>query len=470
MPELLHRLVVPSRLALIYRAGETLGYNPALNTWARLEAPYAETLRWLRAGRDRSLLGRHLARRFGWPLETDRVRLSEIVNWCVLRRLVYLDREPAVGEIVHPAEPLQTVYWICTQACNLRCTYCYQNATVARTHELSTAEGKDLVDQAVEAKVKTFIFTGGEPFSRRDLLEIAAYSKSRGLRTNVITNGHYITKTNLPQIVEIFDAVSISLDHMIPEHHERHRGTGSWQRAIDAIDLLLEAGVTVDVNSVLSHLGLTRAEDLLRLSHTRRIGAHRIVPKFPMGRAGPNREDEVVPDELIELSDLMHAAGQGAGGAQSSFDPESYSSKGIRRNHCGAGLSEVSVDPEGWVYPCKLLQYPQFRTENVREARIADIFRNNLGAVKNRVVDSLRPCRTCIIKNHCGGGCRGIHFSFTEDYLTSHPLFCAYLRNSFEVQAWSTTGAVPARREHSYRDAPVFQGNVVPVSELLQKS
>jgi MoaA/NifB/PqqE/SkfB family radical SAM enzyme len=67
-----------------------------------------------------------------------------------------------------PSHPLSTVYWICTQACNLRCTYCYQDASVARDRELSTAEGYDLVDQAIEAGARTFVFTGGEPFHRRD--------------------------------------------------------------------------------------------------------------------------------------------------------------------------------------------------------------------------------------------------------------------------------------------------------------
>ena len=96
--------------------------------------------------------------------------------------MLYLDQEPKSPEIVHPANTLETVYWICTQLCNLRCTYCYQDATVRRPHELSTDEGKSLVDQTVAAGADTFIFTGGEPFSRPDLLEIARYSKSRGFR------------------------------------------------------------------------------------------------------------------------------------------------------------------------------------------------------------------------------------------------------------------------------------------------
>jgi radical SAM protein with 4Fe4S-binding SPASM domain len=456
--ELLSRIVVPSRLALIYRAGETLGYNPTFNIWHRLSENTSEILRWLRAGRESSALEAHLVSRFGYTPLLARDSLLDSVKWCILRKLLYLDREPSAPALAPPANPLVTVYWICTQACNLRCTYCYQEATVARPKELSTEEAEGLVDQAVEAGVRTFVFTGGEPFVRRDLLRIARHSKNRGLRTTVISNGDYIKRRNIDEISEIFDVVTISLDHMIPEHHDEHRGKGSWQRALDAIDLLLKANVRVDVNSTLSRAGLQDVRELLRLKQTRKIGQHKIVPQFPMGRGSSHREDELTTSELLQLNDrLREEKPQIAENTGSYIKPEgTYGTKGQCRMHCGAGMSEVSVDPEGWVYPCKLLQYPQFRTENIRNMRLAEIYSNNLNlnAIRGRVVDSLTPCKTCVIKNHCGGGCRGIHFSYTQEYLDAHPLFCAYLRRSFEAQAWDSTGILPPRRKAHFCQEP----------------
>ena len=470
---LLDRVVVPSRLGLIYRQGETLGYNPGLNVWYRLDESCAEALRWLRARRDRDGLATHLAQRFDYTPGRAWERLQEIAQWCVLRRLLYLDREPSVPELRHASNPLATVYWICTQACNLRCTYCYQEATVARPNELSTAEAKALIDQVVEAGARTFIFTGGEPFTRRDLLEIARYAKHCGLRTTVITNGHYITTKNVADIAGIFDIVTISLDHGLPEHHDRHRGAGSWKRALHGIDLLLEAGVHVDMNSVLSRLGLRDVTELLRLARTKRIGQHRIMPQFPMGRGACSRDDELTPSELLHLNDQLHDAHQELEANQACVKLEgAYSQKGIRRNHCGAGLSEVSIDPEGWVYPCKLLQYPKFRTQNIRDARLGDIFRSDplLRVMQGTVVDTLHPCKTCIIKNYCGGGCRGIHVSFTQEYIQAHPLFCAYLRRTFEAQAWGSTGSVPAHRKAQFHDVPVLQSHLIPLTEVAVKS
>lgn len=455
---MIDRVVVPSRLALVHRSGETLGYNPTINSWERLDEATAEVLRWLRAGRERDALESHLARRFGYPASATRQRLQKILVWCIFRQLLYLDEEPSAPQIAHPDSPLETVYWICTQACNLRCDYCYQDAMVRRPNELSTEEGKDLVDQVVKAGADTFIFTGGEPFSRRDLLEIARYSRRRGLRTNVITNGHFINTKNISEVSEIFDTVTVSVDHGVAEHHDLHRGNGSWSRAVNAVDLLLQSGVDVDVNSVLSRTGLKDIEELIRLSRQRAIGQHRIIPQFPMGRGASARNDELEPAEVMAVNDRLHQAGCALDHAvEGNVAVEgSYNTKRVIRNHCGAGLSEVSVDPEGWVYPCKLLQYSEFKTQNVRERKLIDIYNDHpiLKKIRSSVATTLNPCKTCIIRNHCGGGCRGIHFSFTHEYIKAHPLFCAYLRNSFELQAWATTGDVPSPRKADYQQPP----------------
>lgn len=449
---LLERLVVPSRLSLICRGEHVLGYNPGLNVWHQLDSAGAAMLRWLRAGRDRLGLVDYVAR---YASGTDAAQVaSETAKKLVLRRLLYLDNEPPLPPVLHPEMPLGTVYWITTQKCNLRCTYCYQDAARPRASELSTTEGKALIEQAQEAGARTFVFTGGEPFSRRDLLELAAHSKSKGLRTTVITNGAYINVHNVAEVARTFDLVTVSLDHLIPEHHDRVRGRRSWDKAIRAIDLLLEAEVPVDINSVLSRYGLIDLVELVRLKRVKRIGVHKIVPQFPMGRGGSSRGDELSADQLLSLSDQMAAAlraveGVPAGGTE---EESTSSAKGEIRDHCGAGLSEVSVDPEGWLYPCKLLQYPELRAGNVRASSIALLYASDpiLRGVRTSTADALPTCRTCIIHRACGGGCRGIHYSFTGKYDEAASIFCSYLRRTFEVKAWRSTGEVPEPRRSEW--------------------
>ena len=88
-PPMLQRVVVPSRLALIYRAGQTLGYNPLLNTWELVDEVTAEALRWLRAGRPRGELHDHLGRRFPSLRTGIDETVQKLLAWCILRRLLF---------------------------------------------------------------------------------------------------------------------------------------------------------------------------------------------------------------------------------------------------------------------------------------------------------------------------------------------------------------------------------------------
>ncbi len=296
------------------------------------------------------------------------------------------------------------------------------------------------------------LLRGGEPFLRGDLFELASYSRSRGLRTNVITNGYYITPKNVKQVAEVFDRVTVSLDHGLEVYNDYHRGKGSWKKAVRALELLMEAGVSVDINSVLSRFGLQDIEELLRFMGKYRVDRHRIMPMFPMGRGATAHDAQLTPDEFMALNERIFRASERLKETCKVVTEGSYSTKKSRRERCGAGFSEVSVDPEGWVYPCRLLQYPEFRASNIREKPLAEIIKTDrvIRDTACLTVHTMRPCENCIIKYHCGGGCRGVHYSFTGECTRWSLLFCSFLRRSFEVQAWVSTGDLPIDRQSHF--------------------
>ena len=86
------------------------------------------------------------------------------------------------------------VSWMTTNKCNLKCSHCYQNAGPAKEQELTTAEGKKLIDEIARAGFKVMIFSGGEPLLRPDIYELVSYAASKGLRPVFGTNGMMITK------------------------------------------------------------------------------------------------------------------------------------------------------------------------------------------------------------------------------------------------------------------------------------
>ena len=87
------------------------------------------------------------------------------------------------------------VVWNITRRCNLRCVHCYAHATEqAEANELTTAQGKALIDDLAAFGAPVLLFSGGEPLMRPDLPELAAYAVSKGMRAVISTNGTLITR------------------------------------------------------------------------------------------------------------------------------------------------------------------------------------------------------------------------------------------------------------------------------------
>ena len=85
------------------------------------------------------------------------------------------------------------VSWMTTNKCNLTCKHCYQDAGENKAAELTTAEALKLIDEIAKAGFKIMIFSGGEPMTRPDIVDLVAHASSKGLRPVFGTNGTLIT-------------------------------------------------------------------------------------------------------------------------------------------------------------------------------------------------------------------------------------------------------------------------------------
>lgn len=145
------------------------------------------------------------------------------------------------------ADKKPVVVWNMTQRCNLRCIHCYAQATEkTAADEMSTEEGKALIDDLASFGSPVILFSGGEPLVRPDLPELAEYAVQKGMRAVISTNGTLIT----PQMARTLKAiglsyVGISLDGMEPVH-DRFRGVpGAFRKAIEGIRNCQGAGIKV---------------------------------------------------------------------------------------------------------------------------------------------------------------------------------------------------------------------------------
>ena len=86
---------------------------------------------------------------------------------------------------------LRRVYWETTAGCNLKCIHCRRSDVLSHgsPEELSTNQGKQLIDALAVMGKPVLIFSGGEPLFRRDIFDLTAYAKSAGLPVALNADG-----------------------------------------------------------------------------------------------------------------------------------------------------------------------------------------------------------------------------------------------------------------------------------------
>src|SRR4030043_56995 len=90
--------------------------------------------------------------------------------------------------------PLRLLAWEVTRRCNLACLHCRAAAGAGPyPDELTTAEGKKLLDDLATLGQVVVILTGGEPLLRDDIFDLAAYGAGLGHRMVMAVNGTLLT-------------------------------------------------------------------------------------------------------------------------------------------------------------------------------------------------------------------------------------------------------------------------------------
>ena len=373
------------------------------------------------------------------------------------------------------APPLRLVFWETTTACNLACKHCrrLEPQTEPAPGELSTEQGKGLIDAIADAGRPILIFSGGEPLMRADLYEQLDHARHAGLPAALATNGTLINRHVAELISESgVRRVAVSLDGADAKTHDAVRGIdGCFQRALDGIAHLRAAGVAVQINVTVSRHNAPQLEAIYNLAveiGAIALHAFMVVPvgcgvELDDSQILTGAEYEQVLTRFHELSrrDQLQTkatcaphyyrilarsgelAGKDDGGAgsaparqldssdsASSSPPKTYAKRkkgpgpfsAVTRG-CLAGSAVCFVSHRGEVFPCG---YLPVAAGNVLEDRFADIWTSSPVFLRLRDQSLLTgKCGVCDFKNVCGG-CRARAYAATGDYMAEEPS-CAYV-------------------------------------------
>ncbi len=350
---------------------------------------------------------------------------------------------------------LQVLAWEITRSCNLYCAHCRASAADDPYQgELSTEECYRVIDQILEVGKPIIILSGGEPLIRKDVLQIAKYAVSKGLRVAMGSNGTLVTEEMAAKLKNVpISRLAISLDFPVAELQDDFRGKrGAFEEAMAGIVNARRAGVEVQINSTVTKLNVSLLEQILSLAQE--VGAVAFHPFFlvPTGRGKDLESVELSPqqyeetlnwiyDKQVELGDRMFFKPTDAphylrvmrqrqkqnhkNGAAETKRPTSttggHPMQSISRG-CLAGTGFCFISHRGSVQGCG---YLDVEAGNIRKESFSQIWTNSTLFRKLRDLSNIKgKCGVCEYKRICGG-CRARAYEATGDYLEAEP-YCVY--------------------------------------------
>jgi len=350
------------------------------------------------------------------------------------------------------------VFWEVTRACLLACKHCRASATEgALPGELTTAEGRDLIDQVADfgRPYPILVLTGGDCLLRPDLFDLVEHATGLGVPVALSPS---VTPSLTPQMIDRIvasgvKAVSISLDGAVPATHDGVRGTpGHFEDTIKVISALSTAGLTVQVNTTVMRANVDELADVADLIS--RAGAH-IWEVFFLVQVGRGvATDAVTPAEHEDICHFLYDASQHGFIVRTVEAP--FFRRVVSRRQAGdpaptSGLYQalsgrlatlmgpatarpraqtaatrdgkgiLFVAHDGEINPAGFLPQP---LGNVRDESIAAIYRDDPLLRRIRAADFTGRCGRCEYADMCGGS-RARAFAASGDPLGEDPA-CPY--------------------------------------------
>lgn len=314
--------------------------------------------------------------------------------------------------------------WHITDTCNLSCQHCYREKSQP---ELPLKDLLSILDKFTwflkeinrDGRIQ---FTGGEPFLSPHLFTLIKEARKRKISTRILSNGTAITDRTVELLKESgCSLVQISLEGDAAVN-DQIRGVDSFNKATTAIDKLRQNGIEVTVNMTLSKQNAGEIEKVINLARAkaRRFTFSRIVP---MGRAKESiKETWLESEELKKVFQKVLREKKAKNNLEIPLrdpiwheflkvSPKQYDGN---IHGCSVGFNGFAVDTDGTMYPCRRLPIP---LGNALVENITALWRTSkvLNDLRNR--DLLKgKCNTCQRRWLCGG-CRGIAYALSGDYL-----------------------------------------------------
>jgi len=206
-----------------------------------------------------------------------------------------------------PWERRPVVVWNVTRRCNLQCVHCYSNShDETAAAELSTDEGKALIDDLAAFGSPVILFSGGEPLARRDIFDLAGHAVRRGIRAAISTNGTLLDNEAAERLKGAGVAyVGISLDGLRETNDRFRRVPGAFDQALEGIRACRGAGLKVGLRFTMTKRNLADLPSIFDLIESEDLARCCFYHLVYAGRGGSLMNEDLDHEETRRTVDLI---------------------------------------------------------------------------------------------------------------------------------------------------------------------
>jgi|GEM_PF-1755243 len=308
-----------------------------------------------------------------------------------------------------------------TESCNCNCFFCFQgNVHQERDNILTLDKITSILDELESVGCYHLSFSGGEPFCRKDFLEILREAKKRGFLVTLATN------LQIPSIEEVEELGKIGLAKILVSFHSSKPSIYSdifgisedmYWKTLENIRILLKSKTPVGIAVTVSDRNAKELDDILELFMS--LGIEKDNIRFnPLIESG-NPITEHRAGDLLKEYLPMHQHLR-----------SNILSKVRTRNYsfiCSAGKASCVIKPNGDVLPCGLMNCV---AGSIKDTTLMDVWNKShvLKIFRSLSEGHFTKCQSCDYLEYCPI-CMATNLNESGIYHVPSEEYCVFRKN-----------------------------------------
>lgn len=297
------------------------------------------------------------------------------------------DRKQAEFEAQHGVPPLSNVVISVTERCNLACEGCWA-AEYDKRDDLPYSLLERVIKELAEMRANFITFTGGEPFMRKDIIDLMAAHPEAVFQ--IYTNGTLVTEQLADKLQELGNAIPLLSINGFEKANDSIRGKGNFQTVVRAMELLKDRGVLFGVSLTATSRNLDSMLDPdfydFLIEKGAKIGW--VFQYMPVGR-NPTLELMLSGSQRKELGQFVYKVRN----SRPFFIADFWNDGALIGGCMAGGRQYLHITNRAEVEPCV---FCHFAIDSIREKSLLDVLRSpfftDVRGLAPYEGNLLRPC------------------------------------------------------------------------------